>query len=130
MCRKPWQCMAQGAPGGRLPGGERATHINTDTVLLDHCLTLVKQWHDLRSDFERKLFALTGDTQIETATTGQYLPNVFNGHCDGDGNKHYKLIAAAPETLRRVHELYDTVTSTTTTTVPVVATSSSSSIVR
>jgi hypothetical protein len=122
MCRKPWQCMAQGVPGGRLPGGDRATAINTDTVHLDHCLELVKKWHDLRSDFERKLFALTGDALIQTATTGQYLPHVFNGHCDGDGNKHYKLIAAAPETFRHVHELYDV----GMTTTPSIGTSSSS----
>jgi hypothetical protein len=112
MCRKPWQCMATGLPGGRVKGGARATAINTDTVHLDHCLALVKKWHDLRSDFEQQLLALTGDAQISTATTGQYVPDVFNGHCDGDGNKHYKLISAAPETFRRVHELYDVTTTT------------------
>jgi hypothetical protein len=98
--------MAQAGPGGHLPG-TRSVALDTNSVNVDHCMALVKQWHDLRSDFEKKLFALTGDAQIRTATTGQYRPEVFNGHCDGDGNKHYKLISAAPETFRRVHELYD-----------------------
>jgi hypothetical protein len=106
MCRKPWGCQAKGVPGGhRLFAPNSA--IDIDMVNLDHCLALQKQWHDLRSDFERKLFALTGDAQIRTATTGRYRPDVFNGHCNGDGGKHYKLISAAPETFRRVRELYD-----------------------
>jgi hypothetical protein len=104
--------MAQGAPKGKLPGGERASAINTQQVNLDHCLALVKKWHDLRSDFEQKLHALTGDATILATTTGEYLPDVFNGHCDGDGNKHYKLLSAAPETWRRVRELYDNVVTT------------------
>ena len=106
MYRKPWQCQAQGVPGGSLPGA-RDAFLDINMVNLDHCMSLLKQWHDLRSDFEQKLLALTGDAQIRNATTGQYRQDVFNGHCDGDGNKHYKLIAAAPETFRRVHELYD-----------------------
>jgi hypothetical protein len=110
MCRKPWQCMALGAPRGKLPGGKPNSALKTEQVNLDHCLALVKKWHDLRSDFEQKLLALTGDATIATATTGEYLPHVFNGHCDGDGNKHYKFLSAAPETWRRVRELYDDVT--------------------
>jgi hypothetical protein len=98
--------MAQAEPGGYLPG-TRSLVIDTNNVNVDHCMALVKQWHDLRSDFEKKLFALTRDTQIRTATTGQYRPEVFNGHCDGNGSKLYKFISAAQETFRRVHELYD-----------------------
>lgn len=98
--------MATGQSGGRKPGGGRATAINTDTVHLSHCLELVRQWHDLRTDFEQKLLELTGDANIKDGATGEYLPDVFRGHCNGDGNEHYKLISATPETLRRLPELY------------------------
>jgi len=107
MCRKPWQCQATGLPGGKKPGGERATAINIDTVNLDHCLGLVNRWHDLRKDFEDQLYALTKDESIKNGTAGSYRSDVFNGHCKGDGNDHYLLLSASDETFRRVHELYE-----------------------
>jgi hypothetical protein len=108
MCGKPWQCLAQGMSGDQWPGGARATTaIHTDTVHLDHCLALVQQWHDLRTDLETKLFALTGDVNLTASgASGHYRPEIFNGHCDGDGHRHYKRIAASPATLQRVPELY------------------------
>lgn len=106
MCRKPWQCQATGLPGGKKPGGERATAINTDTVNLDHCLELVHQWHDLRKDLEDQLFALSKDESIRNGTKGSYRVDVFNGHCKGDGNDNYLLLAGSSETFRRIHELY------------------------
>ena len=51
MRRKPWQCMAVGRSGGRLPGGGRAMAINTDQLNIDRCLRLIKMWHDVRLDF-------------------------------------------------------------------------------
>lgn len=98
--------MATGHPGGKIPGGGRATAINTDMVHLSHCLELVSQWHDLRTDFETKLMALTGDNKVAEGSTGEYRPDVFKGHCDGDGNAHYRPISASLETLRRIQELY------------------------
>ena len=106
MCRKPWQCQATGSPGGRASGQGRATAINTDTVHLDHCWELVERWHDLRADFENELYDLTNDETILSGINGTYMPDIFRGHCDGDGNKHYKLIAGTKETFGRVSELY------------------------
>ena len=105
-CRKPWQCMAIGNSGGRAPGGGRATAINTDSVDLDHCLELVRHWHDLRMDFENQLYELTKDETIKSAVNGTYKPDIFRGHCDGDGNDHYKVISGTKETFQRVQELY------------------------
>lgn len=106
MCRKPWQCMATGISGGKQPNGPRASAINTDTVNLDHCLELVKQWHAIRTDFENQMYTLTKDEYIKNGTIGKYKQDIFGGHCDGDGNSNYLLIAANDKTLKRVHELY------------------------
>lgn len=107
-CRKPWQCMAIGNSGGRKPGGARATAINTDAVNLDHCHELLKRWHDLRSDFENQLYGLTNDETIlsQGVTFGDYKPEIFNGHCKGDGNDEYILLSGKSESYRRVAELY------------------------
>jgi hypothetical protein len=98
--------MAIGSPGGRVPGQDRGSAINTDTNHLDHCLELVRRWHDLRKDFENQLFELTNDETIQLGINGTYKPEFFLGHCDGDGNKHYKLISGKKETIRRIQELY------------------------
>lgn len=107
MCRKPWQCQATGAPGGKIPGQGRATAINTDTVHLEHCLELVRRWHDLRADFEGQLYELTKDETIQSdGMGGTYRQDIFRGHCTGDGNKHYLLLAGSKESLKRSQELY------------------------
>jgi hypothetical protein len=112
LCGKPWQFLAQWVSGDRSPGdaGARAitAAIHTDTVHLIHCLALVQQWHDLGTDLETKLLALTGDVNLtKSGASGYYRPEIFNGHCDGDGHRHYKRITASPATLQRVPELYN-----------------------
>lgn len=84
-----------------------ATHINTDTVNLDHCMELVRAWHSLRSDFEDSLYQLTGDESIKAGKVGDYRPDVFQGHCSGDGNKDYIVIQGSRESMARVTELYN-----------------------
>jgi hypothetical protein len=100
--------MATGSPGGKAPGKGRATAINTDCVNLDHCLELVKKWHTLRSDFEDQLYALTKDTTIkQIGRSGKYKSDIFDGHCNADGNDGYVVLAGKNETFARVHELYE-----------------------
>jgi lipopolysaccharide biosynthesis glycosyltransferase len=107
MCRKPWQCMAKGAPGGHDPGGSRGSAIDIDTVHLDHCLELVRQWHSLRTDFENQLYDLTQDESIKRlGAPGTYMADIFQGHCEGDGNEHYITLSGLEETFGRIHELY------------------------
>lgn len=106
MCRKPWQCQATGASGGKKPGGERASALNTNTVNLEHCLDLVHKWHTLRQDFEKQLYSLTKDEAIKNGTIGNYRPDVFGGHCQGDGNSEYLLLSGSNETFYRIAELY------------------------
>jgi hypothetical protein len=100
--------MATGAAGGKKPGGSRASAINTDTVHLDHCLGLVKQWHLLRADLENKLYNLTHDKTILQGTTGGYRNDIFQGHCEEDGNDGYIIISGKEDSFRRLLELYIT----------------------
>ena len=106
MCRKPWQCMAIGSKSGSLPGGGRGNAIPTDVVNIDHCYMLHRRWHELRADFEKKLFSLTGDGMIFDSTKGEYKTETFLGHCNEDGNIGYQQISGKEETFTRVHELY------------------------
>lgn len=98
--------MATPAKSGKLPGKARGTAININLVKLEHCMELARKWHDLRTDFENQLFELTNDATIKNGVNGTYMPGVFRGHCDGDGNDYYKLIGGTQETLQRVQELY------------------------
>jgi len=100
--------MATGSPGGRAPNKGRATAINTDCADLDHCLDLVGKWHELRSDLEDQLFALTKDTTINSnGRSGKYKTDVFRGHCSEDGNDGYLSLAGKNATYERVVEVYN-----------------------
>jgi lipopolysaccharide biosynthesis glycosyltransferase len=104
MCRKPWLCQAIGAPGGKKPDGGRGSALNTNSVNVEHCLEMAQQWHSLRSDLEASLLELTNDELIKEGASGTYKPDVFHGHCDGDGDAHYLKIAG--NSLGRIQELY------------------------
>jgi len=105
-CRKPWQCQATGNRGGRKPGGGRASAVNINSVKLDHCMGLVRKWHELRQDFENQLYDLTGDESIRHGSNGTYMTDVLLGHCKEDGNSGYILLSGKDDSFRRVPELY------------------------
>lgn len=105
-CRKPWACIGTAEPGGRKPGGARASAINSDVAHLDHCMMLLEKWHLVRLDLENKLFELTGDTTIREASIGKYKEDVFQGHCKDDGYSGYLNLAGKSETFSRIPELY------------------------
>lgn len=107
MCRKPWQCMAEGTPSGKNFKGERGKGIPVGVVKLEHCYMLNRHWHELRSDFEKKLYALTGDETIFDSTRYDYKKDVFLGHCSQDGNEGYHVLSGTNETFQRVSELYN-----------------------
>lgn len=90
-CRKPWQCQATGAPRGNKVGGGRGSAINTDMANLDHCLDLVREWHSMRSDLENMLFGSNKEVPetLYKGTHGSYKRDVFQGHCENDGDDFY-----------------------------------------
>jgi len=107
MCRKPWQCISEGSPSGTTAAGKRGRAIPTDVVNLEHCYTLNRHWHELRQDFERKLYSLTGDETVLEGAQYDHKKDIFLGHCSEDGNDGYHMISGKDETFKRVSELYD-----------------------
>ena len=105
-CRKPWACIGTGESGGKKPGGQRASAVNTDVAHLDHCMMLLQKWHSLRFDLENKLFNLTGDSSIREGSNGTYKADVFLGHCSDDGYSGYLKLAVKNETFSRFSEIY------------------------
>jgi len=105
-CRKPWLCQATGASGGKKKGGVMASAINTDTVILEHCLQIVREWHLLRSDLESSIYELTNDDSMKLGVAGDYRKDIFQGHCDGDGSKNYLQLSLQDENMYRIQELY------------------------
>lgn len=101
-CRKPWNCVGIG-----VKGGARGTAIDTSAGSYDKCMAVITKWHWLRSDFEIKLFALTSDERLREASSQLYKPEIFQGHCAGEGGENYSEINATDATLAMVPKLYE-----------------------
>ena len=101
-CRKPWNCIGVGAKGGA--GGSA---IDTSAGSYEKCMEVVSKWHQLRTDFETKLFALTSDQRLLKGASQTYMVEVFQGHCGGEGGKNYTQIDASDETFAMVPKLYE-----------------------
>jgi hypothetical protein len=102
-CRKPWNCIGL---GNSMQGSDKKS-IPEDSVHFDHCMELLTVWHSVRSDLEQKLMTLTGDETIqEEGRKGDYNKQVFQGHCSGEGQDNYHVLAGRPETWKRLAELY------------------------
>jgi len=106
MCRKPWQCMAEGYEGGKKPSGGKGNALDTNVVNVDHCHDLTRKWHSVRADLENQLFQLTKDSSIQDGTNGTYMQDIFHGHCKADGNEHYLLLSGSDDTFDKINGLY------------------------
>lgn len=101
MCRKPWACIGE----SRQQRADKKAMID-GTVIVDHCWELQRVWHKTRNDMEDRLYQLTGDESIiRESRSGEYFPDVFQGHCT-NFSSGYLRIAGQNETFRRVPELY------------------------
>jgi hypothetical protein len=69
-------------------------------------MNLIEKWHNVRADFETKLYALTGDESVPKGREGDYKQQYFHGHCRGDGGKFYIPITGTNETFHMVSKLY------------------------
>ena len=52
-------------------------------------MELVTRWHEIRADFENKLFELTNDVSIKKGQAGEHKVEYFRGHCMGEGGSEY-----------------------------------------
>ena len=91
-CRKPWNC--RGVSGGTGTGG-----IDPRTADYEHCMEVIHTWHEMRTDLEDKIVAVTGKKTVLDGRKGSYKKEVFMGHCDGDGANGYLPITSPEETL-------------------------------
>lgn len=101
-CRKPWNCVGLG-----VLGGNKGKAIDTSAGSYEKCMELVTKWHELRSDFETKLFALTNDQRIKAASQSSYKMEIFHGHCGGEGGGNYSQIDASEKSFARVSQMYE-----------------------
>ena len=72
----------------------------------EHCLELIKKWHDVRTDLEDKLFSLTKDKSISGGQAGSHRSDIFQGHCSGEGGESYIQIQGAKESFLKIPALY------------------------
>jgi len=100
-CRKPWNCVGVG-----LPGGAKGLAIDTNAGSYEKCMEIVTKWHELRSDFEKKFYALTNDERILKAAQCNYKTQLFNGHCAGEGGGNYSQIDASEESFSKIPQMY------------------------
>ena len=75
-------------------------------LALEHCLELLRKWHEIRFDLEKDIFALTQDRTVLDGASGDYKRDVFQGHCHGEGGLNYSRIQGLPATFGRMQELY------------------------
>jgi hypothetical protein len=100
-CRKPWNCVGTG-----VPGGAKGASIDTSAGNFEKCMEVVTKWHELRADFELKLFSISFDDRLLQASSQAYKKNIFKGHCGGEGGKNYTQIDASDKTFAMVPKMY------------------------
>lgn len=93
-----WNCAGCKEHGGQCSGKNNI--IDPRTADYDHCMQVARTWHEMRSDLERQIQALTGNDEVlSEGQKGNYKKDVFMGHCDADGQIGYVPIAASKENM-------------------------------
>lgn len=98
-CRKPWNCT-----GRSQPSDERGIKgINHRSF--EHCLPLVRRWHEIRYDFEDKWYEVTKDEQVLEGRVGKHRPDIFMGHCNGETGSNYIQLkdTIASDVMKQIH---------------------------
>jgi len=87
-CRKPWNCVAEGIPGGRTKGAKFGNALDTHSVDTDHCLQAAKIWHAHRADLEARISQRAAKYEIQN--WGSFQHTYFLGHC-ADEKKYIRM---------------------------------------
>jgi hypothetical protein len=69
-------------------------------------MELVTKWHETRADFESSFYDLTKDETILKSSSGKHKPEVFKGHCEGEGGANYVTIQANTESFKQIAKMY------------------------
>lgn len=107
-CRKPWQCAG-------ISSSDKGEYIDPRTANFDHCMEVVRSWHEMRSDLEHRVHEINiignnltagGLLQQEgQIVVGDYMTNVFMGHCRSNGADGYIPISLTKEMLSKVADV-------------------------
>lgn len=103
-CRKPWNCAGMASKASTIQGGKTDPpgSIDSRTSNYEHCVEVVRKWHEMRTDLEQKIGNVTRDTKVFEGQSGDYKKHMFMGHCSEDGAKGYLPIAASREVMVKV----------------------------
>ena len=94
---KAWQCagVSSTAKGD----------IDPRTADFDHCLEVVRRWHQMRLDLERRVLNITGNLTVLEGQVGNYTADVFMGHCSTNGPEGYLPISVTKEVLLQIADV-------------------------
>lgn len=81
-CKKPWECkMAY----PRVPRDKRQSYRLENLVNVTYCMDLVREWFELRREFERALEVASDGLARPSERTGGYEDGYFLGYCRRSG---------------------------------------------
>jgi hypothetical protein len=82
-CKKPWECkMAY----PRNPRDKRQKYRLENLVNVTMCMDLVREWFELRKEFEDELLTSSGGKAKLAERNGAFESQYFLGYCSGEGN--------------------------------------------
>ena len=102
VCGKPWYCSSTSTAEelNQKKDLGKPFKMREYAVNRDHCLELVKRWHRMRNDLERAL----GIPDVKSLTS--YKPEIFHGHCSGEGNQYYDHLPVDPHIYKQIDVIY------------------------
>jgi hypothetical protein len=81
-CKKPWECTIAHP---RVPKNKRQSYRLENLVNVSYCMNLVREWFELRKEFEIAL-EVASDGKVKPAPRiGTYENQYFMGYCHGSG---------------------------------------------
>jgi hypothetical protein len=93
-CKKPWECQIAYP---RVPRDKRQAYRLQNLVSIDNCSKLVKEWFQLRQEFEDALEAASNGQVKPSARNGVYYKEFFLGYCRGENGGNYIPIEPPPD---------------------------------
>ena len=81
-CKKPWECKIAHP---RNPRDQKQKYRLQNLVNVTMCMDLVREWFELRKDFEDELQSASGGKAELSFREGAFESQYFLGYCSGDG---------------------------------------------
>ena len=91
-CKKPWECQMANP---RVPRDKRQQYRLENLVNVTYCMTIVREWFEIRREFEAALEVASNGQVKPVSRTGTYEDEYFLGYCRNSGG--YVAIEPPPE---------------------------------